>query len=70
MPEDGRIYSEQLHEQIGAELFIKQVEIAQETVAFVKKYSYLLLHSYRLIGGGAGRWNVHLPSNLCNNPRN
>ena len=25
MPEDGRIYSEHLHEQIGAELFIKQV---------------------------------------------
>ena len=27
VPEDGRIYSEQLHEQIGAELFIKQVKI-------------------------------------------
>ena len=25
VPEDGRIYSEQLHEQIGAELFIKKV---------------------------------------------
>ena len=36
VPEDGRIYSEQLHEQIGAELFIKQVEIPQETIAFVK----------------------------------
>ena len=25
MSEDGRVYSEHLHEQIGAELFIKQV---------------------------------------------
>ena len=33
VPEDGRIYSEHLHEQIGAELFIKQVLIAM--VAFV-----------------------------------
>ena len=35
MPEDGRIYSEHLHEQIGAELFIKQVIVLIAIVAFV-----------------------------------
>ena len=35
MPEDGRIYSEHLHEQIGAELFIKQVIVLIALVAFV-----------------------------------
>ena len=35
MPEDGRIYSEHLHEQIGAELFIKQVIVFIAIVAFV-----------------------------------
>ena len=35
MPEDGRIYSEHLHEQIGAELFIKQVIVLIAMVAFV-----------------------------------
>ena len=35
VPEDGRIYSEHLHEQIGAELFIKQVIVLIAIVAFV-----------------------------------
>ena len=34
VPEDGRIYSEQLHEQIGAELFIKQVGKPSKNVLF------------------------------------
>ena len=36
VPEDGRIYSEHLHEEIGAELFIKQVIVLIAMVVFVE----------------------------------
>ena len=41
MSEDGRVYSEHLHEQIGAELFIKQV--FSDFVFFLQRNVQLLL---------------------------